>query len=55
MTPSKKAKSLGCKSLAFVAQKTGIPRRKLERWHSMYPDTFDKLCILVAKVESISH
>lgn len=55
MTPSQTAKSLGCKSLAVVSQETGIPRRKLERWHKMYPETFKKLCLLVAKVGLESH
>lgn len=55
MTPSQTAKSLGCKSLAQVSQQTGIPRRKLERWHKMYPETFKKLCLLVAKVGLESH
>ena len=55
MTPPKTAKSLGCKSLLVVSQETGIPRRKLERWYSMYPETFEKLCSLVAKVGQRPH
>ncbi|AUM58675.1 hypothetical protein phiP47_047 [Plesiomonas phage phiP4-7] len=52
MTPSKRAKSLGLKSLAMLAEKTGIPERTLKDWNYKKTEAFERLCVLVRKAEA---
>lgn len=51
MTPSQRAKELGCKSLTLVSKLTEIPKRTLEDWHYNKPLAFQSLCKLVAFYE----
>jgi len=48
MTPSQQAKSLGCKSLARVAEASGIPVSTLKHWHQIKHTRFFRICELVA-------
>ncbi|AIM40777.1 hypothetical protein PR08_gp20 [Idiomarinaceae phage Phi1M2-2] len=49
MTPSQKAKSLGCKSLAQVVETSGQSIQTLINWHHNKPKLFEVVCLGVAK------
>jgi hypothetical protein len=44
MTPSQKAKALGCKSLSQVSQLTGVSLQTLSNWHKDKPELFKVVC-----------
>lgn len=48
MSPSYKAKSLGCKSLNQVADKTKQSPQTLINWHRNKPELFEAVCTGVA-------
>jgi len=48
MTPSKRAKELGCKSLAQVANKTKQSEQTLINWFKNKPDLFKFVCLGVS-------
>lgn len=48
MTPSKKAKQLGCKSMKQVAEMSGVHRGVLQRWFNNRPFVFTAVCREVA-------
>ena len=48
MTPSKRAKELGCKSLAQVANKTKQSEQTLINWFKNKPELFDVVCLGVS-------
>lgn len=48
MTPSKKAKALGCDSLTQVISVSGVPRSTLTDWHESRPFVFAAVCEKVA-------
>lgn len=48
MTPSKRAKQLGCESLSQVARDSGISKRTLINWFKSRPFVFDAICEKVA-------
>lgn len=48
MTPSQKAKALGCDSLAQVIEVSGVPRSTLADWHESRPFVFAAVCEKVA-------
>lgn len=52
ITSSKRAKSLGVKSLVFLSNRTGIPVTTLNDWNYKKPETFERLCVLVRKAEA---
>lgn len=45
MTPSQRAKELGCRSLAQVIKISEVPERTLHDWFKNYPKRFDMACI----------
>lgn len=45
MTPSQRAKELGCRSLAQVIKFSEVPERTLHDWFKNYPKRFDMACI----------
>lgn len=49
MTPSKRAKQLGCESLSQVARDSGISQRTLINWFKSRPFVFDAICEKVAR------
>ena len=49
MTPSEKAKELGCKSLAQVSRATKQSEQTLINWFRNKRELFESVCIGVAK------
>lgn len=49
MTPSQRAKELGCNSLAQVVKVTGQSEQTLINWHKSRPVVFDACCEYAAK------
>ena len=45
MTPSKRAKELGCKNLLQVANKTKQSEQTLINWFKNKPELFDVVCV----------
>ncbi|MGL5729338.1 MAG: hypothetical protein ACRCYD_15985 [Plesiomonas sp.] len=52
MTPSERAKELGCKSLAQVAKAVGQSVQTLINWFSSRPKVFDACCEFAAREDS---
>ena len=48
MTPSKKAKQLGCESLAQVSQVSGVPYNTLVDWSKHREFAFNAVCLEVS-------
>lgn len=53
MTPSKRAKELGCKSLAQVIRATGQSEQTLINWFKSRPYVFDACCEKTAKEDKL--
>ena len=51
MTPSKRAKDLGCRSLAQVIKISEVPERTLHDWFRNYPKRFDAACVYTREVK----
>ncbi|AAW67508.1 hypothetical protein [Listonella phage phiHSIC] len=51
MTPSQRAKELGCRSLAQVIKYSEVPERTLHDWFKNYPKRFDMACIYTREVK----
>jgi hypothetical protein len=51
MTPSERAKELGCKSLAHVVKVTEQSEQTLINWFRSRPKVFDACCMYAAKLE----
>lgn len=49
MTPSQRAKELGCKSLAQVVKVTEQSEQTLINWFRSRPKVFDACCMYAAK------
>lgn len=54
MTPSQKAKALGCDSLAQVITVSGVPRSTLADWYESRPFVFAAVCEKVAWHKAIA-
>lgn len=52
MTPSQRAKELGCKSLAQVIKLSEVPESTLHDWFKHYPKRFDMACIYAREVSA---
>lgn len=51
MTPSQRAKKLGCRSLAQVIKISEVPERTLHDWFKNYPKRFDAVCVYTREVK----
>ncbi|MGL4600256.1 MAG: hypothetical protein ACRCVE_01865 [Plesiomonas sp.] len=51
MTPSQRAKELGCKSLAQVARATEQSEQTLINWFRSRPKVFDACCMYAAALD----
>lgn len=51
MTPSQRAKELGCRSLAQVIKISEVPERTLHDWFKSYPKRFDMACVYTREVK----
>ena len=49
MTPSEKAKSLGCKSLGEVSRVSGLSKQTLINWSRNRPFVYEAVCEKVAR------
>ena len=54
MTPSKRAKQLGCESLARVSIVSGVPVLTLRDWFVSRPFVFEAVCQKVAHLDEFS-
>lgn len=51
MTPSQRAKDLGCRSLNQVIKYSEVPEHTLHDWFARYPKRFDAACIYARTVK----